>query len=550
MRALTATFFTATFFTATFFVATSASAQELRWPSTATTLPRQGGGEHDTAVVVGITDYLLLPDIQGAADNARDWSQHLVRVRGLKSERVTLLTDAEATKERIERALRAAATQATPQGRLWFLFIGHGAPSPSGDDGLLLGADAQADNDSLAARGVSQAAIEALIATGKQRDSVVVYDACFSGRSHDGAVSLVPNTQATLPVRRVTPETKEARTIVLASSDSFAGPLPGEARPAFSYLLLGAARGWAEDKDGDGTLSVDEAFSFAHGTLQAALKQSARLPVKRGGAPKTALAVRAAEQAPDINALIMRRCPEGTRWGGRSCVVVNCPKGTSWNGTSCAAQAVAVTCPAGTTWNGTSCVAANVSCPKGARWDGSRCVADVPAAPPPSAPPSPAPAPGPAPPAAATLTVVEGPPPVRGPGFEQRAMMFVESLAMVNRIAMLDDGVVVQTDGLFQPGSAVLTTEGDMLVYALAKEIAGTPGKINIDCHTDASGDPSFTRLLSSKRAVALSRVFNTELGANRSGVIRGHGSQQPLDAHNDVVNRRCTIRMPGASWD
>ena len=37
---------------------------------------------------------------------------------------------------------------------------------------------------------------------------------------------------------------------MLSASDSFAGPLPGGGRPAFSYLMLGALRGWA-DEDGD-----------------------------------------------------------------------------------------------------------------------------------------------------------------------------------------------------------------------------------------------------------------------------------------------------------
>jgi hypothetical protein len=40
--------------------------------------------------------------------------------------------------------------------------------------------------------------------------------------------------------------------------DQFAGPLPGLGRPAFSWLVLGALRGWG-DADRDGTVTAREA---------------------------------------------------------------------------------------------------------------------------------------------------------------------------------------------------------------------------------------------------------------------------------------------------
>ena len=88
-----------------------------------------GGGADDVAVVVGISDYGYLPDVPAAADNARDWAQYLARVRGVPH--VTLLVDAEATRERMERALKAAVAVSKPGGRMWFVFVGHGAPAHS-----------------------------------------------------------------------------------------------------------------------------------------------------------------------------------------------------------------------------------------------------------------------------------------------------------------------------------------------------------------------------------------------------------------------------------
>jgi formylglycine-generating enzyme required for sulfatase activity len=56
---------------------------------------------------------------------------------------------------------------------------------------------------------------------------------------------------------RALPLGVDRRTILMtaAKSDQFAGPLPGGFRPAFSYLALGALRGWAADARGDVTAS-------------------------------------------------------------------------------------------------------------------------------------------------------------------------------------------------------------------------------------------------------------------------------------------------------
>jgi uncharacterized caspase-like protein len=228
-----------------------------RWPSVATDLPRAGGGENDTAVVVGISKYFVLPEVPGAAENAGDWFQFLTQVRGVPVAHARLLRDGEAGREPIERALKAAASSVGPGGKVWFVFIGHGAPSAPGDDGVLLGVDTRPELDSLADRGIAQQAALALLG----KDASGIFDACFSGRSADGNKPLVVGMQATVPVRRGVP----AVATVLSSSPTFAGPLPGFARPAFSYVLLGALRGWV-DSDGDKSVTLDEAFGFTRST--------------------------------------------------------------------------------------------------------------------------------------------------------------------------------------------------------------------------------------------------------------------------------------------
>ena len=321
------------------------------WPDLTDDAGVQGGGENDAALIVGVTDYYNLPKIDGAAQNAEAWQQWLLRSRKVPSTRVELLTDKLATREKIEKNLEQLAQQVGPKGTLWFIFIGHGAPNKEGTDGLLLGVDTDADSDSLSARGVAQERALSLIGQGKQAHSVVVFDACFSGKTGDGGTTLVKGMMATLPNRKAA--SAPIKATVLAASDSFAGPLPNADRPAYSYLLLGALRGWA-DENGDKAVDVDEAHEFTRSHIQRLFKGSDRLPSKRG--PSVVLAKNVREKQPDIAALVSGKCPSGWIWGARECKqreTIECPASTSWNGSTCAATTVA--CPEGTTWNGSAC---------------------------------------------------------------------------------------------------------------------------------------------------------------------------------------------------
>ncbi len=366
-------FATLALITATALAAASDADPAVSWPPVSTELPPAGGGERDAAVVVGISRYAFLPEIVGAADNAADWYQHLTRVRGVPAAKASLLRDSEATRERIEKALAAAAGAVGSGGTVWLVFIGHGAPSAAGDDGVLLGVDTQADLDSLGARGVSQAAALAALQRGNAASVVAVFDACFSGRSPDGGRPLVAGMQATVPVRRARSSTSGVNAAVLSSSPTFAGPLPGAGRPAFSYVLLGALRGWAHPSGG-ARVTARDAIEYTRSTLTAALKSGERAPALEG-AGDVVLALKGPERGPDVDALVLGRCPAGTRWRERTCERVPCPAGLTFDGNACApAVATAIVCPPGSAWNGTACAATAVQCPPGTSWSGAACV--------------------------------------------------------------------------------------------------------------------------------------------------------------------------------
>ncbi len=47
-------------------------AQAIDWPDVSANLPRSAYGNADAALIVGIDDYVLLPDVPGAVQNAQD----------------------------------------------------------------------------------------------------------------------------------------------------------------------------------------------------------------------------------------------------------------------------------------------------------------------------------------------------------------------------------------------------------------------------------------------------------------------------------------------
>jgi len=235
-----------------------ATAQD--WPDFASPARAVGGGENDAGLIVAIERYSNVPGVQGAKANGLAWFDYLVCTRKTPVDRVHMLFNDQATRERILKEASWVASSVRKGGQVWFIFIGHGAPVHNGKEPAFLGYDVQQAVDSLEARGVTLSEVSSRLQSSEASRIVIISDACFFGRLPDGA-SIVKNLQP-LVVTQVSP-LADPRFLVLtaAKGNQFAGPLPGLGRPAFSYLLLGALRGWA-DKDKDGNVTASEARDF------------------------------------------------------------------------------------------------------------------------------------------------------------------------------------------------------------------------------------------------------------------------------------------------
>lgn len=275
------------------------------WPSLAEPPPPvTNPALRDAAVVIAIEDYQQVDDIPGARANAADWVKFLTKSQGVPEANTHLLWNYEATREEILADTRRAVEKVSPGGRLWFVFIGHGAPKKTGDDAWLIGADVRPTPDSIEARGVAQTELLSILESKEGVTPIVVLDACFNGKTSTGGSVMEKGLQDLVFVSLKT----GSRSIVLSASksDEYAGSLPGLNRPAFSYLLLGAMRGWG-DTNKDGTITVQEAVGYSRDALEMLLQGRHQTPEIVGGiGAEQALALSSGEGGPDLTEMRMR----------------------------------------------------------------------------------------------------------------------------------------------------------------------------------------------------------------------------------------------------
>lgn len=272
------------------------------WPNRPPGPTEPGDGRRDAALVVGIEDYAAVDDVAGARDVADEWYRWLADSRRVPQPKLHRLSDRQAAAPEIRTALAAAAAEVQAGGTLWVVFVGHGAPSRDGRDGLLVGADAAPSADGIEQRSVSRSALLAA-AEGSAGTPVVVLDAGFSGQTATGT-PLVPGRE--LPAPRFT-TARGQRSIVLSatSGGELAGPMPGTGRPALAHLVLGALRGWA-DANGDGSVSASEVVDYAQDALRATAPDRTQTPSWFG--PDATLAT-AEEEGPDLASLARSTSP-------------------------------------------------------------------------------------------------------------------------------------------------------------------------------------------------------------------------------------------------
>ncbi|MDZ7639732.1 MAG: OmpA family protein [Bryobacterales bacterium] len=137
---------------------------------------------------------------------------------------------------------------------------------------------------------------------------------------------------------------------------------------------------------------------------------------------------------------------------------------------------------------------------------------------------------------------------------EQRQLrdLLVERLNQVLATEDTERGLVVKlSDILFDPGKFTLKTETKVLLARIAGILSWAPGiVVQVEGHTDNTGDAGKNQELSEKRAAAVGN-FLVEQGMPASNITSvGYGETRPLAANNSrdgrELNRRVELVLSG----
>lgn len=241
--------------------------------------------ERTFGLVIGIDDYTYVPDLHGAVNDARDIADALTAIGA----EVTLLTDAEATRDAILGNWRGILARAQPGDRLIVTYAGHGSNEPEHTPGSE--ADGRDENFLLAGfapRGeaagqrIRDDEIADLLEQSAALEVIFVADACHSG-------TVTRNLNPELGYRYVSSQTlsadplppppppppsgSEAGQVALflaAVNEAEKVPevlIDGEARGALSYAFADGLRG-AADLDRDGRLTKGELETHVRRTVR------------------------------------------------------------------------------------------------------------------------------------------------------------------------------------------------------------------------------------------------------------------------------------------
>ena len=220
--------------------------------------------KNDAALIIGNEDYASLPRSPDSVRDAEAITTLLTTTRGVRSNRVTTLTNASA--DDIKKEMYRAAKKAS-RGTLWVYYSGHGVGV--GEARMLLGAAAEVNEAGAAGDMVALDELEAIAGKNRTPQVVFILDAGWSGVGRDGT-ELAPGVRFPIAPEPIPTYTKIA--VWSASSDhGNAEHLPQVGHGLFTWTVLGGLRGWADGADGspaDGVITLGEAQDYSYATIR------------------------------------------------------------------------------------------------------------------------------------------------------------------------------------------------------------------------------------------------------------------------------------------
>lgn len=259
-------------------------------PAAEATAPDLAGANlyrDSVALVIGIDQYKSWPRLQHAVRDAQAIQETLRTQFGFRAENVTTLTDGDATRANILRALNAMARKGGDgklkrDDRVFVFFAGHGSTRklPSGRDvGYIIPVDAGTDD--LQTDAIAMPQLQELSEALPAKHAFFVIDACYSGLgltrggAPGGNANFVRDNARRLGRQMMTAG---------GADQQVADDGPG-GHSVFTWTLLQALSGKA-DLNGDGLITATELAAYVAPAVSAIAHQTpafGSLPGSEGG---------------------------------------------------------------------------------------------------------------------------------------------------------------------------------------------------------------------------------------------------------------------------
>ncbi len=221
--------------------------------------PAAAAGEEGKrwVLAVGICKFAdtRIPGLKYCVADARSVVDYF-RADGVPEERTILLTNEDADRQAIIRALTGIAAKIGPDDRFFFFFSSHGAGDTAGNT-YFITFDTVLDD--LPTTALPMQEVKKAVKGINCRDVVLLIDTCHSG----GAKALErPNEKALDKLLRTA--NRRTRVAIMTSSRTHESSIESEelGHGAFTYYLLKGLAGKSDNFPRDGKVSVTELFDY------------------------------------------------------------------------------------------------------------------------------------------------------------------------------------------------------------------------------------------------------------------------------------------------
>jgi hypothetical protein len=239
------------------------------------------------AVVVGISKYRNIPSLKYASRDAQEFYRYLTEVNRVPKDNIWLLLDEDATLDKLRSTLGTHLRRKAGKDDLVLIYLaGHGgtekdAASYDGDGLEKYILPHNADPKDLYASAMPMSEIARIFQRISSERLVFISDTCYSGASGGRTVPLL-GTRANVSGAFLERLSQGKGRVILTASDANEVSVEKDElkHGVFTYYLLEALRGKG-DLDGDGVVSVDEAYRYVSMKVPQATGQDQH-PVKKG----------------------------------------------------------------------------------------------------------------------------------------------------------------------------------------------------------------------------------------------------------------------------